>query len=320
MLDPYTVLGVARTATMDAIKAAYRKLAMDYHPDRNPGDASAERRFKDVNQAYELLKDADKRAAYDRGEIDADGRRRGFGRTYARGFGTDMGMEAGPGRSGFETIFERAFSRSGGFHGGGASFEDLLRGRKEQRSDAGAKHRVRGADRRHALEIDFRTSARGGRERVTFEDGRTVEIDIPAGTGEGQVLRLKGQGRPGILGGAAGDALIEISVRPHPDFSRVGDDIHHDLPISLPEAVLGAKVDVPTVDGKVRLSIPAGANSGQTLRLRGKGLPRSGGGLGDQLVRLSVVLPDPPDPELERFLKRWATTRTYDVRQPCEPV
>lgn len=321
MQDPYRVLNVPRDADGAAIKAAYRALAKSLHPDRNPGDARAERRFKEVTQAYQILSDPKQRAKFDRGEIDAEGRPRG-------GFGFGGFGAAGNGGpfAGFETIFEKAFGTGfrrgfGGAHGAAGahpSFDELLRGRGH--STRGGARRARGADIRRRIEVGFLVAARGGRERVVLPDGRTLEVDIPAGTVDGQVLRLKGQGRTGSAGAQAGDVLIEIAVRPHRRFTRRGDDIHLELPITLPEAVLGAKIAVPTIDGRVRISVPPGSNSGQTLRLKGKGLASRDGGRGDQYVRLMVVLPERPDPELAAWLRRWAEEHEYDVRRDLEPA
>jgi DnaJ-class molecular chaperone len=325
MKDPYRVLNVAPGADQAAIKQAYRKLAKTLHPDRNPGNARAEQRFKEVTQAYQLLSDPTKRARFDRGEIDGEGRPRrdfGFG-----GFGGAAGPQRGAPGGAPESLFEKVFG--GGFAGAfgrgfgtgaptgragragaDASVEDLLRGRARATGrSAGAVRKLRGADRRYRLEIDFLDAARGGKQRLHVDSGRTLELDVPAGCESGKVLRLKGQGEPGVSGGPAGDALVEIVVPPHPQFSRRGQDVQVELPISLPEAVLGARVTVATIDGPVRITVPAGANTGRTLRLKGKGI--AGAGRGDQYVRLLVVLPDPPDTELES----WARRHAYDVRR-----
>jgi len=326
MLDPYRVLNVPRDADVATIKAAYRTLAKSLHPDRNPGDARAERRFKEVTQAYQILCDPKKRARFDRGEIDAEGKpRAGFG---FGGFNPGAGNGTGP-FAGFESIFEKAFGGSFGFRraaGGGygaagahPSFDDLVRGRA-QTARGGPRTRARGGDIRRRIEVDFLAAARGAKERVALPDGRTVDVDLPPGTTDGQVLRLKGQGRAGSVDGRPGDVLIEIGVRPHPRFTRKGDDIHIELPISLPEAVLGAKVPVPTIDGRVRLTVPPGSNSGQTLRLKGRGVARRGGDRGDQYVRLIVVLPERPDSQMAADLRRWAEGHGYDARRNLDAV
>lgn len=313
MSDPYRTLNVPRDADPAMIKAAYRRLAKEFHPDRNPGDARAEQRFKDVGRAYDILSDPTKRAQFDRGQIDADGNARagpGFS-----GFGYGRATPGGGEGMGFESFFERAFGgggrRASGFAGGDArsAFEDMLRGHgKAAGQDSGG--RTRGRNTRHHLEIDFLTAARGGRQRVLLARGAPVEVDIPPGTRDGQTLRLKGQGRESAPGGEAGDALIEIAVRPHPLFSRDGDDITLELPISLSEAVLGARIAVETIDGRVMLQVPPGSSSGRRLRLRARGLAKSKGGRGDQYVRLMIVLPERVGSELES----WAREHAYAVR------
>jgi len=328
MQDPYRVLNLPPNADAAAIKAAYRRLAKTCHPDRNPGDPGAEQRFKDVTRAYQLLGDPDKRAQFDRGEIDAEGRPRArYGFSDFGGFG-GFGQQAGGGRrhaaGGFESIFEKAFgagfggfrrgAAGGGFGNAGAhpAFEEMLRGRAQT---AGSERRVRGADLRRRLEIDFLEAANGGKERLRLEDGRTLEVDVPPGTTDGQVLRLKGQGRPGFLGGPAGDLLVEIAVQPHPHFVRKGDDIHLELPVSVAEALQGARIAVPTLDGQVRIGVPPGANTGRTLRLRGRGIRRRDGGRGDQYVRLLVVLPEEDRGDAVARLKDWAQRHPYAVRR-----
>jgi DnaJ-class molecular chaperone len=316
-MDPYRTLNVPRTADQAAIKQAYRKLAKMLHPDRNPGSARAEQRFKEVSQAYDLLSDPIKRAKYDRGEIDAEGRPR---QTF-KGF-EFAGDPQGAAESIFGKMFGGAFGRgfggpSGeGFSGGRTEFrfEDL---RREAARAGGARPRQakRGADRRYRLEVDFLAAAHGGRQRLHLDDGRAVEVAVPAGAEHGSTLRLKGQGEKGSPGRTPGDALVEIAIRPHPVFTRKGHDVHVELPISVPEAILGGSVPAPTIDGPVRITVPAGSNSGRTLRLRGRGIVRPDGQRGDQYVRLLVVLPDARDPELEA----WAKRRNYDVRRNHEP-
>jgi DnaJ-class molecular chaperone len=309
-MDPYRILNVPRSADRAAIKQAYRKLAKILHPDRNPGSERAEQRFKEVSQAYDLLSDPAKRAKYDRGEIDADGRpRHAF-----------KGFEfAGDPQSAAETIFGRMFGGAFGRGFGEANktargefrFDDLRR-EAARAASAGARQAKRGADRRYRVEVDFVTAARGGKQRLDLGGGRPVEVTVPAGAEHGSVLRLKGQGAPG---GAPGDALVEIAIRPHPVFTRKGHDVHVELPISVPEAVLGASVPVPTIDGPVRITVPAGSNSGRSLRLKARGIGRPDGGRGDQYVRLLVVLPEGRDAELEQ----WARRHNYDVRRTHEP-
>lgn len=313
--DPYEVLGVSRTAGEEDIRKAFRKLAKQYHPDLNPGDKEAEARFKEISAAEEFLTDPERRAAYDRGEIDASGTpraERGFYRDFAEGEAgrkyythADFGDAAD-----FEDIIARMF-------GGGARA-----GAARARSGPGGGFggfgteglRMAGGDARYSLNVDFLEAINGARKRVSMPDGKTLDIQVPPGTRDGQVLRLRGQGRPGIGGGPAGDAYVEISVAEHPQFERKDDDIHVDLPISLPEAVLGGKVRAPTVTGAVNVTVPKGSSSGRTLRLKGMGAPKSGGGRGDAYVRLQVVLPDPPDAELEAFMRGWAERHGYDPR------
>ena len=316
-MDPYRILNVPRSADQAAIKQAYRKLAKILHPDRNPGSERAEQRFKEVSQAYDLLSDPAKRAKYDRGEIDAEGRPR-----YSfKGF--DF---AGDPHSAAETIFGKMFGGAFGRGFGGASGDAHRAGRGEFRFDdlrreaarsasAGARQAKRGVDRRHRREVDFITAARGGTERLDLGSGRVVDVAVPAGAEPGSLLRLKGQGEAGAPGGTAGDALVEIAIRPHPLFTRKGDDVHVELPISVPEALLGASVPAPTIDGPVRITVPAGSNSGRSLRLKGRGIGRPDGRRGDQYVRLLVVLPEGRDAELEQ----WARRHNYDVRRNHEP-
>jgi DnaJ-class molecular chaperone len=329
MTDPYRILNVPRTADQATIKQAYRKLAKSLHPDRNPGDARAEQRFKEVSQAYDLLSDPARRARFDRGEIDAEGRpRRDFGFPgggfAGAGFGGAASAREAAARGAAESLFEKMFGGGfgRGFAGGpagargfggssagqrSAAFEEVLRG---QARAAGAGQKLRGADRRYRLKAEFRTAVRGGRQRLQLEDGRTIEVDVPAGTESGKTLRLKGQGDASPLGGPAGDALVQIEVGADPEFRRQGQDIHVDVSIGLAEAVLGARVTVPTLDGPVRLTVPPGSSGGRTLRLKGKGIALPGAGYGDQYVRLLVVLPEPPDAELEA----WARRHAHEVR------
>ncbi len=306
--DPYTLLGVPRTAGKNDINAAYRKLAKRYHPDLNPGDAEAEERFKAISAAYHFLSDDERRAQYDRGEIDSAGQpkgpERGFYRRYAEG---DAGAK---------------YSSSGGFRGSGGGFDggfedvgdifsQFIRGAGGARAGGGIH--ARGEDARYTLTIDFLEAARGGRQRITLPTGDTLEVTIPAGVQDGQVLRLKGKGGPGLGKAPPGDALVEVSVRPHPQFERRGDDIHLDWPVSLGEAVLGGRIEVPTIHGRVAATVPKHANTGTTLRLRGRGIGPEGK-RGDQFVHLRVMLPERPDAELERFVAEWSASHPYNPR------
>jgi DnaJ-class molecular chaperone len=298
--DPYDVLGVSKTASQDELHKAYRKLAKKFHPDLNPGDTKAVDQFKDIAAAHDLLGDPDKRARFDRGEIDAAGAERPQQRYY-REYADTGGARRYHSTAGFEDM-------------GDASdlFADLF-GRS--RAGGARSARMRGQDVQYRLEVDFLEAVRGAKRRITLPDGNALDLTVPEGTADGHVLRLKGKGGPGLGGGPSGDALIELIVRPHPLFSRQGDDIVIELPISLDEAVLGGKVETPTVSGRVALSIPKGSSSGQTLRLRGKGVKRRGGkGHGDQLVKLKVVLPPQVDGELEDFMQQWRERHRYDPR------
>jgi DnaJ-class molecular chaperone len=310
MRNPYSVLGVSKDASQDDIKKAYRKLVKAYHPDRNPGDAATEQKFKDVSAAYAIVGDPAKRKKFDRGEIDAEGRDRPewqFHRAYEQ-------AGAGRGRGGAGFGAGGAGGPGGGFGGFSADFfEDLFAGRARAGGAGGpgagagaAGFKARGTDVAYQMEVDFLEAANGAKKPLVLSSGRSVTVTVPPGTESGTTLRLKGQGLAGMGGGPAGDALVEVTVRPHRHFTRKGRDIHLDLPVTLTEAVKGATVPVPTLKGKVSLKIPAGSNTGTKLRLRGRGLPEGAGApAGDQYVHLQVHLPDPPDPELQKFLETW---------------
>jgi DnaJ-class molecular chaperone len=300
--DPYAVLGVKPEAKQDEIRTAYRALAKKLHPDLNPGDKQAEEKFKQVAAAYDLVGDAEKRGRYDRGEIDASGSERPRERYY-RDF---HGAGAEP----------HSYSSSGGF----ADFmesEDIL---KEMfgRGGGEGRLRLRGQDVLYRLPVEFLEAVNGATKRITMPDGGTIDVVIPAGTRDRQVLRLRGKGGPGLGGGPPGDALVEIEAQPHIFFTRKGDDIHLELPISLPEAVLGAKLDVPTPTGPVRMTVPKAANTGTVLRLKGKGVARGDGSPGDEYVTLKIVLPEQLDPEIEEFARRWQTGQGHNPRQHLE--
>ncbi len=298
-LDPYKVLGVGKDADQDEIKRKYREIAKKNHPDLNPGDEAAEARFKEASQAYDIVGDPEKRAKFDKGEIDASGQERPeqqYYRHYA---------ESDP--SGKYHRYE-TFSDIGDM---GDVFDDLFGGRRGARAGrgpggagaGGGGIRMRGADARYQLTVDFLEAANGAKRRVTMPDGRNLDINIPKGLEDGQTLRLKGQGQPGIGGGPAGDALVTVSVTPHKHFERRGRDIHLTLPVTLREAVLGAKVKVPTIGGTVTLTIPEDSNTGDVLRLKGRGVAPASGAAGDQLVTLKVVLPKKADDALKAFLR-----------------
>ena len=287
--DLYATLGVARDASQDAIKRAYRKLAKEMHPDLNPDKDVAER-FKQVTAAYDILSDAEKRGKYDRGEIDASGQERPQYQYY-RDFAEDPA--AG-----------RFYAREG--VGDADSLHEILEGLFGGRGER-VRMRARGADVSYTLPIDFLDAAKGAKKRVTVGDRHTIDLTIPAGVTDRQTLRLKGQGMPGFEGGPPGDAYVEVHIQPHAYFTRKDNNVHVDLPVSLAEAVLGGKVEVPTIDGPVSMNVPKGANTGTTLRLRGKGIvDQKSGQRGDQYVRLQVVLPKTSDPELEDLVRRWA--------------
>lgn len=312
MRDPYSILGVAKSASEAEIKKAFRALAKKHHPDTKGGDKDAQKKFQEISAAYDILGDKEKRAKFDRGEIDANGNPRydaqGFeGSPFGRGGGgqgsrdfhftwTNQGGET---QEGFraEDIFSDLFGGGGG-----------RRGRSQAR---------RGEDFDLAITVSFSEAALGATRRVTLPDGRDLDVRIPTGLREGQQIRLKGQGGPGANNGPSGDVLLTVSVAPHPYFVRDGNDLRLDLPITLKEAVLGGKVTVPTLSGQVALTVPPNANSGAVLRLKGKGVPARGssaGGeaAGDLYVRLVVSLPDKADPALKEFVSQWKTD--YDPR------
>jgi DnaJ-class molecular chaperone len=307
MKDPYEVLGVKRSDSEEAIRSAYRKLAKKHHPDMNQGKPEAAERFKDINAAHDLLSDPEKRARFDRGEIDAAGNETGPRYTW-RDFteGAHAGAGTGAGGAGFDMSQEDLESLFGGVFGEGGVFGDRFGG--QGRRDGG-NFRARGSDVHYTLTVDFVEAATGGSRRVELPGGRSLDVTIPPGVKTGQVLRLRGQGRPGLGGGPPGDALVELTVSPHPFFRREGDDIVIDLPVTLHEAVLGATIEVPTIHGKVRLTIPPGSGTGTRLRLKGRGI-----GQGHQYVTLSVALPPGHEPALAEFLKTWTPQHKVSPR------
>ena len=300
MRDPYEVLGIPKGADKKTIKKAYRRLARDHHPDLRPGDARAENRFKEVAAAYGFLSDPSKKAQYDSGQIDANGTPR-MNRTFYRNAG-------GNGRANPREADEHLMEMEGM-----DIFADLFRGMRRTSSRRRAAP-SRGQDTRHELFVDFLDAVKGGSQAVALPHGKRLNVNIPPGSQDGQVLRLRAQGSPGTGGGPAGDVHVHLRVRPHPCFTRMGSDIQSDLPVTLQEALLGSKASIPTIDGTVTLTIPKGSNSGTRLRLKGKGVPAPGGGRGDHYVILKVMLPDSADPELLRLVEQWARRHPYRVR------
>lgn len=307
MSDPYSVLGLKKTASEAEIKKAFRTLAKKYHPDTNKNDPSAEKKFKEASGAYELLSDKEKRAAFDRGEIDANGQPRGFGPQgpfgggqggpfagdgghFEYGFGgggPQGGFRQGPQGGGFDDIFSELFSGFG-------------------RNKGGAKAKPQGADVKYNLAVSLEDAVSGATQRVTLASGKTLDVKIPVGLEDGQQIRLRGQGQNG------GDAIVVVSIAPHRIFQREGRNIRVDLPVSLKEAIEGAKINVPTPTGAVALTIPAGSNGGKTLRLKGRGWPAAGGhAAGDLLVSVRLMLPD----SIPEALKSAATATSYDPRK-----
>jgi DnaJ-class molecular chaperone len=321
MRDPYQILGVSKGATEAEIKSAYRRMAKKLHPDANKHDPKAASRFAELNAAYEIAGDEDKRKAFDRGEIDAEGKPRFQG---YEGFGGPKPGRGGfgPGANNFETFSFGAdgFQRRGGGAGG---FEDLLRGMFGNATRGGMRSGQfepeefgatgGGQDLHASLTITLADAAKGTKTRVHLPTGKDVEVKIPAGMTTGQQIRLKGQGWPSATG-KAGDALITVNVAPHPIFTPDGNDLRLDLPITLYEAVLGGKVRVPTLDGAVELAIPPNTDSGRTFRLKGKGL-KSKTITGDLLATVRILLPERPDDELKELMHKWREKKPYDPRE-----
>jgi DnaJ-class molecular chaperone len=305
MDDPYATLGVKRDAGQDDIRQAYRKLAKKHHPDLNPGNAKAEDRFKTISAANELLSDAAKRARYDAGEIDSAGQERPPQSSY-RDY-----AEGAPGRR---------YSPNGPEAGGwnAQDFGDMFGSMFGKDHRSGGDNKVRGEDERYHFTTDFLDAVMGATRRLTLPDGRTLDVKLPPGTSDGQVLRLRGQGGAGWNGGSSGDALVEITIAPHRFFTRSGKDIRLELPVTLTEAVLGGSVEVPTPGGPVRMRIPAGSDTGTELRLRGRGVPAHAKEVaGDLYAMLRVVL-GKSDPALENFLQGWTPEHPADPRQAME--
>lgn len=300
--DPYDILGVKRDASPEDIRKAYRRLARKLHPDLNPGDKAAEEKFKAVASANDILGDTDKRARFDRGEIDASGNERPpqqpFYRDHASGsYASDAG---------FADMMDQD------------ELLGALFGRGARRRGGGGEFRMQGGDMQARLDVDFLDAVNGGTKRVTLPDGATVDVTIPPGTRDGQVLRLRGKGSPGLGGGPPGDLMVEVSIGDHRHFTRRDDDILLDLPVSLTEAVLGGKIEVPTPAGPVMVTVPKGSNSGTVLRLRGRGVARKDGTRGDAFATLRLVLPDAPDADLVAFIEGWDAGGALNPRQGME--
>jgi len=297
MKDPYEILGVTKAASPDEMRKAYLRLAKKLHPDLNPGNTRAEEQFKEVSGAYDLLSDPAKRKRFDDGEIDASGserQRERFYKDYASEPSEDARYENSSGYSDFAEADDL--------------FAELLR---RQGREA---RRAKGADTHYRLSIDFLDAVNGATKRITLPDSGLLDVAIPAGIQQGQILRLRGKGARSTGEGAAGDALVEISINPHAFFVRQGDDLHIELPITLTEAVLGAQIEAPTPTGPVILTVPKGSNTGSVLRLKGKGVPKRVGA-GDEFITLKVMMPTEPSPELESFLSNWTPAKRDDPRR-----
>jgi DnaJ-class molecular chaperone len=328
MRDPYEILGVQKNATPAAIKSAFRRLAKKLHPDANKTDKTAATKFSEINAAYEILGDDDKRKAFDRGEIDAEGKPRFQG--FPGGGGGGGRGRAGPGGFGQNSHFESftwgsdgfqrggGDGRTGGFRGGGG-IDDILKdmfggaGRRSQQFEPDEFGGAAGRDVTGAVTITLLEAFTGTSRRVHLPTGKDIDAKIPAGLADGQTIRLKGQGLPGP-GGVAGDALITVTIAEHPLFKRDGANLRLELPVTLYEAVLGGKVRVPTLDGAVELAIPPGTSSGRTLRVKGKGLPGKDGA-GDLYATIRIVLPEGGDADLEELMKKWRDGKAYDPRR-----
>lgn len=315
MRNPYDVLGVAKTADANEIKKAFRKLAKKHHPDQSK-DPKSKERFAEANQAYEILGEEAKRASFDRGEIDADGKPRyqGF-----EGFGPGMSGRSGPGNVHESYDFSAGSPFSRGFRGAAPGidpteiFSELFGAGKRGAQQAGAP--PRGEDVAGSVTVSLMDAVQGTQARVSLPTGRTLEINVPAGIEDGKQIRLKGQGQPGPGRGGPGDALITIRIAKHRYFEVSGRDLRLDLPVTLYEAVLGAKVNVPTLDGTVELSLPAGGRSGRTLRLRGKGFPASATQpAGDLLVTPRIVLPEAGGDALQDLARTMRDEHPYQPR------
>ncbi len=311
--DPYTVLGVSKSASAADIKKAYRRLAKTLHPDRNKDDPKAQDKFSEINQAYEVLGEDDTRAKFDRGEIDAEGKPRGFERMHP-GAGGPGGFRPGPGGQSYEFEYGPGGFRQGAPGSGrggfdpGDFFSDLFGGRR------GGASRT-GEDLKASLRVTLEEAALGATKRVIMPSGKSLDVKIPSGIESGKQIRLKGQGSPDPGGAPAGDAIVTINIEPHRLFKVEGRDLRLELPVTLYEAVLGGPIQVPTLGGRIELKIPADSSSGRTLRLRGKGLPAAGSAAsGDLLVAIKIILPEGEMTDLEELMRKWQSARPYRPR------
>jgi DnaJ-class molecular chaperone len=309
MRDPYEVLGLAKNARAGDIKSAYRKLAKKFHPDQSK-EPRAKDRFAEINTAYEIVGDEKKRAAYDRGDIDGEGKPRA---PHFEGFGF------GGGRRGAEGADFRSFGLdfgTGDFSAGRAGIDpDILSELFGNRPGARSRGPARGDDVTASVTVPLAMAAKGGSVRVTLPSGKSLDVAVPAGIEDGKSIRLRGQGNLGARNAPNGDAIITVNYAPHPFFKVEGRDLRLDFPITLYEAVLGAKVRLPTLDGAVEMSIPPGTSSGRVLRLRGKGLPGPGGlAQGDLLATLRIALPPSEDSALQALMNEWREKKPYDPR------
>ena len=305
MKDPYETLGVDRSATDREIKDAFKKLARKFHPDLHPGDMEAEAKFKDISAANDFLKDKEKRRRFDAGEIDAGGAERPQERFY-RDFADGPAYASHAAQDGFANNEELQEFLARAFAGGG---------RQSQGS-----FRARGQDVSYVLPVEFLEVANGAARTITLPDGKMLQVTIPEGAEDRQMLRLKGQGMPGFGGGPPGDAYVELHVEPHPFFHRKDDNIHVEVPVTLKEAMLGARIEVPTIGGPVAVTVPKGSNTGTTLRLRARGIRnRKSGQRGHQMINLKVVLPAAEEPELVAFMETWQPKTQQDPRKEMLP-
>ncbi len=305
MKDPYETLGVTRSATDKEVKSAFKKLARKFHPDLHPGDKEAEAKFKAISAANDLLKDKEKRRRFDAGEIDASGAERPQERFY-RDFADGPAYTSHAAQDGFESNEDLEEFLAKAFGG---------RGQRSERA-----FRARGQDVSYVLPVAFVDAASGGTQTIMLPDGKTLEVIVPEGAEDRQMLRLKGQGMPGYGGGPSGDAYVELHIQPHPFFHRKDDNIHVEIPVTLREAVLGGRIEVPTITQPVTVTVPKGSNSGTTLRLRERGIRnRKSGQRGHQLITLKVILPTVEEPELIQFLEAWHPKSPQDPRKEMEP-